>query len=69
LKIKVEITVATVNSMIWGLGSDIAFYAGNALIDDWRIAALAQRDELRQIAAEVVRFKQLFGLLDIRSEA
>jgi hypothetical protein len=65
---EIAVACATVNSMIWGLGSDIAFYAGNALVDDWRTAAIGQRDKLRQIAAEVVRFKQLFGLLDIRPE-
>jgi hypothetical protein len=65
---ELAVACATVNSMMWGLGSDIAFYVGNALVDDYKTAAIGQRDKLRQIAAEVVRFKRMFGLFGARPE-
>ena len=53
------VACATVNSMIWGLGMDILFYAGNTLTEDWKTAAANQRDELRRIAADVERYRAL----------
>ena len=57
------VACATVNSMIWGLGTDILFYVGNTLTEDWKAAAAAQRDELRSIAADVERCRALMALL------
>jgi N-6 DNA methylase len=65
---EIAVACATVNSMIWGLGDDIVFHAGNALTDDWKSAALAQRDSLRGLASDIKVVKHLFALLDIRPE-
>nr|WP_083466658.1 N-6 DNA methylase [Kibdelosporangium sp. MJ126-NF4]CEL17646.1 hypothetical protein [Kibdelosporangium sp. MJ126-NF4]CTQ91127.1 hypothetical protein [Kibdelosporangium sp. MJ126-NF4] len=57
------VACATVNSMIWGLGHDIVFHVGNTLVGDWQQAALAQRDHLQWLAAQIRRDKQLLSLL------
>jgi hypothetical protein len=61
---ELAVACATVNSMIWGLGHDILFYAGNALTEDGLTVALAQRDELRQIAADIRWFQRALSLLE-----
>ncbi|MFC5109014.1 N-6 DNA methylase [Kibdelosporangium philippinense] len=61
---ELAVACATVNSMIWGLGRDIVFHVGDALTDDWKAAALAQRDKLSQLAADITRYRALFALLD-----
>ncbi|UJW32614.1 SAM-dependent methyltransferase [Saccharothrix sp. AJ9571] len=52
---ELAVACATVNSMIWGLGTDIVFHAGNALTPNWQSRALAQREELRQLATGIKR--------------
>jgi len=60
---EIAVACATVNSMIWGLGSDIVFYGGNALTLGWEGRALAQREHLRQVAAGVERSRKLLALI------
>jgi len=62
---EIAVACATVNSMLWGLGVDILFLAGNALTEDWVAIARAQRDELRGIAADMERYRALMSLLRI----
>ncbi|WP_291408843.1 N-6 DNA methylase [Actinophytocola sp.] len=59
----IAVACAAVNSMIWGLGHDIVFHAGNALTPDWEAGALAQRDELRRLATDIERDKRMIALL------
>jgi hypothetical protein len=65
-----ELAVActTVNSMIWNLGEDIAFCVAGALVEDWEVKALAQRDELRRVAIDVQQYRAFFALLDKKPE-
>lgn len=60
---EIAVACATINSMIWGLGEDIVFHAGNALTEGWEDAARAQRDELRRLAAGIERDKRFIALL------
>ena len=60
---EIAVACATVNSMIWGLGHDIVFHAGNALAEGWEAAARAQRDELRRLALSIERDKRFIVLL------
>ncbi|MGO1053667.1 N-6 DNA methylase [Crossiella sp. CA198] len=57
------VACATVNSMIWGLGRDIVFHAGDALTPDWETHARAQRDELRRLASGIERDQRLIAAL------
>ena len=59
------VACATVNSMIWNLGTDIVFHAGNTLDPGWREVALAQREELRQIAADLRRDQAVLSFLKL----
>ncbi|GAB3890090.1 hypothetical protein GCM10029964_061020 [Kibdelosporangium lantanae] len=62
---EMAVACATVNSMIWGLGEDILFYAGDILLTpDWKTIARERRDELRTLAADIERYQALFGLLE-----
>lgn len=60
---ELAVACATVNSMIWSLGHDIVFHAGNTFTNNWPTKALAQREELRQLAAGIQRDKQMIKLL------
>ncbi|MFC0112592.1 N-6 DNA methylase [Kibdelosporangium aridum] len=62
------VACATVNSLIWGLGRDIVFLVGSAFTPDWEIAATAQRDHLREIAAWVQETKYRLRLLGMWPE-
>jgi hypothetical protein len=65
---ELAVACATVNSMIWNLGEDIVFCVADALVEDWEAKALAQRDELRRVAADIRRYRSLFALLDKKPE-
>jgi hypothetical protein len=65
---ELAVACATVNSMIWNLGEDIVFCVADALVEDWEVKALAQRDELRRVAIDVQRYRALFALLDKKPE-
>jgi hypothetical protein len=60
---ELAVACATVNSMSWCLGHDIVFHAGNTFTNDWPTKALAQREELRQLAAGIERDKKMIKLL------
>jgi N-6 DNA Methylase len=60
---EIVVACATVNSMIWNLGRDIVFHAGNALTSGWEERALAQREELRQLADGIDRDRRMIALL------
>jgi len=60
---ELAVACATVNSMIWNLGDDIVFHAGNTLAENWEARALAQREELRSLASQVSRHRQIMALL------
>lgn len=59
----IAVACATVNSMIWNLGPDIVFHAGNAFTSGWETAALAQRQELRRLATDIERNRDMIALL------
>jgi N-6 DNA methylase len=63
---ELAVACATVNSMIWGLGTDIVFCTANSLNGDWKTAALARRGELLRLAADIKRHKQLFARQGIK---
>ncbi|MGC7093973.1 N-6 DNA methylase [Amycolatopsis lurida] len=60
---ELAVACATVNSIIWGLGTDIIFHAGNSLEPDWQSRALAQREQLRQLATGIERDLRMIALL------
>jgi hypothetical protein len=60
---EIAVACATVNSMIWSLGHDIVFHAGNTFTSDWPTKALAQREELRGLAAGIERDKEMISFL------
>lgn len=60
---EIAVACATVNSMIWNLGRDIVFHVGNALTSGWEERALAQREEIRQLAEGIERDRRLLQLL------
>jgi hypothetical protein len=60
---EMAVACAVVNSLIWGLGDDILFYAGSTFAGDWKGVARAQRDELRNLAANVDRYRKVLDLL------
>lgn len=60
---ELAVACATVNSMIWNLGHDIVFYAGNTFTQDWKDIAMAQRTELRRLATEIERHRGTIALL------
>lgn len=57
------VACATVNSMIWNLGTDIVFHAGDTLEPGWREVALARREELRRLAADLRRDQKMIAFL------
>jgi hypothetical protein len=57
------VACATVNSMIWNLGTDIVFHAGNTLETGWEERALVRRDELRRIAGDLERGRAMVAFL------
>jgi hypothetical protein len=57
------VACATVNSIIWRLGPNILFYAGNSLDPDWINIAQQQRHELARLANDITRTKYLLTLL------
>jgi hypothetical protein len=60
---EVAVACATVNSMIWVLGNDMVFHAGDALREGWETMARAQPDELRRLAAGIEWDKHLIALI------
>jgi hypothetical protein len=61
---EMAVACATVNSMIWGLGTDIVFHVGNTLEPGWREKALAQRAELVRLAADLLRDRAIIAILE-----
>ncbi|MGW5722827.1 N-6 DNA methylase [Amycolatopsis sp. NPDC003865] len=57
------VACATVNSMIWNLGTDIVFRTGNTLEPGWPEVALAQREELRQLGRDLERDRVVLSFL------
>lgn len=57
------VACATVNPMIWNLGTDIVFYAGNTLEPGWREVALARREELYRLAGDLARDQLILRFL------
>jgi hypothetical protein len=57
------VACATVNSMIWNLGTDIVFHAGDTLEPGWRELALARREELSRLAVDLRRDQAMIAFL------
>ncbi|NBH04550.1 N-6 DNA methylase [Amycolatopsis sp. SID8362] len=57
------VACATVNSMIWNLGTDIVFRTGNTLEPGWPEVALAQREELRRLGRDLERDRMVLSFL------
>ncbi|WP_167384917.1 hypothetical protein [Amycolatopsis tolypomycina] len=49
--------------MIWNLGTDIVFHPGDTLEPGWREVALARREELRRLAADLRRDQMMIAFL------
>ncbi|WP_216215719.1 N-6 DNA methylase [Amycolatopsis aidingensis] len=60
---EIAVACATVNSMIWVLGRNIVFHAGNTLAPDWQKHALDRREELLHLAKDIARDKAMLALL------
>lgn len=61
---ELAIACLAVNAHLWGLGPDVLLGVGDALVDDWRVRAEAERAECVQLALQIRRHKAALQLLN-----